>query len=104
VWWALQALADDRLPPPPGDAGALAVMSIAQDDAGWMWFGGVEGLWRYDGARRTRWGGDFFGEPIEVVRIEGESVLVLGQDRQLYTLTASAWRPRFPRRGATAGT
>lgn len=83
---------DDRLAPPPGDGGELAVMAIAQDPDGWIWFGGVEGLHRYDGERRVRWGGDFPGEANEILGSSGQTVTVFGQDRRVYALERAAWR------------
>lgn len=85
------AFADDRLVPPPGEAAPLVVMAVAQDDDGWLWFGGVDGLFRYDGERRVRWGGDFLGEPIDLLGFDGDAVTLLAQDRHLYELTPDAW-------------
>jgi signal transduction histidine kinase len=67
-------------------------MAIAQDEAGWIWLGGVDGLHRYDGARSVRWGGDFHGEPIQFLGIEGEAATVLCQDRRLYEVRREGWR------------
>jgi signal transduction histidine kinase/ligand-binding sensor domain-containing protein len=66
-------------------------MAIAEDEDGWLWFGGIDGLYRYDGSQRVKWGGDFIGEPIEILSVERGCAVVLGQDRHLYTLTREAW-------------